>query len=129
MEVEESQELVNFSALPSVVSCQISKRDWYFIAEQPAPAPHRARPEGCAALHIVLVTVPRVSRSCEHFPDRFDLHLPWLTFQLFLGSVENVDYRLRVGSLVRFQEERKRLFEEPTQSRISPSVLQHTKIK
>ena len=29
-------------------------------------------PEGCAALHIVLVTVPRVSRSCEHFPDGFD---------------------------------------------------------
>ena len=23
----------------------------------------------------VLVTVPRVSRSCEHFPDGFDLHL------------------------------------------------------
>ena len=28
-----------------------------------------------AALRIVLVTVPRVSRSCEHFPDGFDLHL------------------------------------------------------
>jgi len=41
------------------------KRDWYFIAEQPAPAPHLARPEGRAALHIVLVTFPRVSRSCE----------------------------------------------------------------
>jgi len=25
-------------------------RDWYFIAEQPAPAPHFARPEGRAAL-------------------------------------------------------------------------------
>jgi len=47
--------------------CQ--KRDWYFIAEQPAPAPHLAHPEGCAALRIVLVTVSRVSRSCEHFPD------------------------------------------------------------
>jgi len=34
-----------------------------------------AHPEGCAALRIVLVTVPRVSRSCEHFPDGFDLHL------------------------------------------------------
>ena len=42
------------------------KRDWCFIAEQPAPAPHLAHPEGCAALRIVLVTVPRVSRSCEH---------------------------------------------------------------
>jgi len=51
------------------------KRDWYFIAEQPAPAPHPAHPEGCAALHIVLVTVPRGSRSCEHLPDGFDLHL------------------------------------------------------
>ena len=26
------------------------KRDWYSIAEQPAPAPHLARPEGRAAL-------------------------------------------------------------------------------
>ena len=26
------------------------KRDWYCIAEQPAPAPHLARPEGRAAL-------------------------------------------------------------------------------
>ena len=50
-------------------------RDWYLIADQPAPAPHLAHPEGCAALRIVLVTVPRVSRSCEHFPDGFDLHL------------------------------------------------------
>jgi hypothetical protein len=25
-------------------------RDWYFIAEQPASAPHLAHPEGCAAL-------------------------------------------------------------------------------
>jgi hypothetical protein len=50
-------------------------RDWYFIAKQPAPAPHLAHPEGCAALRIVLVTVLRVSHSCEHFPDGFDLHL------------------------------------------------------
>ena len=49
--------------------------DWYFIAEEPTPAPHLAPPEGCAALRIVLVTVARVSRSCEHFPDGFDLHL------------------------------------------------------
>ena len=38
--------------------------DWYLIAEQPAPAPHLAYPEGCAALRIVLLTVPRTSRSC-----------------------------------------------------------------
>ena len=30
-----------------------TQRDWYFIAEQPAPAPHLAHPEGCAALRIV----------------------------------------------------------------------------
>ena len=51
------------------------RRDLYFIAEQPAPAPHLAHPEGCAALRIVLVTVSRVSRSCDNFPDGFDLHL------------------------------------------------------
>ena len=56
----------------------LQQRDSYFIAEQAAPAPHRAHPEGCAALRIVLVTVPRVSRSCEYFPDGFDLHLPLL---------------------------------------------------
>jgi len=43
------------------------QRDWYLTAVQPAPAPHLAHPEGCAAPRIVLVTVPRVSRSCEHF--------------------------------------------------------------
>ena len=65
------------------IACRVV-RDSYFIAEQPAPAPHLAHPEGCAALRIVLVTVPRVSRSCEHFPDGFDLHLlhglgrPWI---------------------------------------------------
>jgi hypothetical protein len=50
-------------------------RDWYSIAEQPAPVPHLAHPEECAALRIVLVNVPRVSRSCEHSPDGFDLHI------------------------------------------------------
>ena len=50
-------------------------RDWYLIAEQPAPALHLARPEGRAAPRIVLVTVTRISRSCEHFQDGFDLHL------------------------------------------------------
>ena len=48
-------------------------RDWYFIAERPAPAPHLAHPEGCAALRIVLVTVPRVSHSCEHFASDEDI--------------------------------------------------------
>ena len=36
---------------------------------------HLAHPEGSAALRILRVTVPRVSRSCEHFPGGFDLHL------------------------------------------------------
>ena len=53
---------------------QHGQRDWYLIAERPAPAPHLAHPEGCAALRIVLVTVPRVSRFCEHFPDEFGHH-------------------------------------------------------
>jgi len=56
-----------------------------FIAEQPAPAPHLARPEGCAALHIVIVTVPLVSRSCEHFPDGFNLHLLHAQIELRSG--------------------------------------------
>ena len=60
---------VNFSVVSQV------QRDWYCIAEQPAPALHLAHKNECAALRIVLVTVPRVSRSCEHFPDGLDLHL------------------------------------------------------
>ena len=46
-------------------------RDSYFIAEQPAPAPHLSHPQGCAALRIVLVTVLRVSHYCEIFPERY----------------------------------------------------------
>jgi len=58
-----------------VVECHLAglQRDLCFIAEQPGPAPHLAHPEGCAALRIVLVTASRVSRSCEHFPNGFDL--------------------------------------------------------
>ena len=51
------------------------KRDWCFVAEQPAPAPHLAHPEEWCDLGIVVVTLPRVSRSCEHLPDGFDLNL------------------------------------------------------
>ena len=50
----------------------LRERDWYFIATQPAPEPHLAIPEGCAALRIVLVFVPHVS---EHFLDEFVLLL------------------------------------------------------
>ena len=42
---------------------QRSPRDWCFIAEQPVSVPHLAHSQGCAAVCIVLVTVPRVSRS------------------------------------------------------------------
>ena len=48
----------------------LRQRDWYFIAEQPAPAPHLAYPDGFAALRIVLVTVAgrdnHVQRPCPH---------------------------------------------------------------
>ena len=60
---------------PHTVPASLHQRDWYFIAEQPAPAPHLARPEGRAALTHVLIAVPRVSRSCELFPDGSDLLL------------------------------------------------------
>ena len=63
-----------FALVPRLLSRE-NQRDWYCIAEKPAPAPHLAHPEGCAALRIVVVSVPRVSRSCVHFPDGFDLHL------------------------------------------------------
>ena len=63
-----------------------AERDWYFIAEQPAPALHLAHPEGRAALRIVLVTVPRVSRSCEHFPDGSDLHFLHLVYKLSVNA-------------------------------------------
>ena len=58
-------------------------RDWYFFAEQPASAPRLAHPEGCGALRIVLLTVPRVSRSCEHCPNGLDLHLLHFFFFFF----------------------------------------------
>jgi len=40
-----------------VVRVHPQEREWYFIAEQPAPAPHLAHPGGCAALRIAF-TVP-----------------------------------------------------------------------
>ena len=75
------------------MSDQDIKRDWYVIAEQPAPAPHLAHPEGCAALRIELVMVPRVSRSCEHFPDGFDLHL---LQDLKKGHVHNLSIAIKL---------------------------------
>jgi len=72
-------------------------RDRYFIAEKPAPAPHLAYPEGRSALRIVLVTVPRVNRSCEHFPDGLDLHLLLQGLTAYMGQQEVKDtHRPRV---------------------------------
>ena len=50
---------------------EVIQRDWYFMVKKTAPAP----PGGYASLRNVLVSVPCVSRSCEQFPDEFDLHL------------------------------------------------------
>ena len=56
------------SAQRTVPACSTRSREiGILIVEQPAPAPHLAHPEGRAALRIVLITVPRVSRSCARF--------------------------------------------------------------
>ena len=41
-------------------------RDWYFIAEQPAPAPHPARPEGRAALTLMLSCQPPMNQCAQY---------------------------------------------------------------
>ena len=53
----------NPAEIAEVFAIPIEVRDWYLIAEKTAPAPHLAHPERCAALRIVLVTVPRVSAT------------------------------------------------------------------
>ena len=65
------------------------RRYWCFIAEQAAPAPHLAHPEGCVALHIVLITAPHISRSCEHFEGGHNLrtHGGWGRFNKPLFSL------------------------------------------
>ena len=66
-------------------------------------APHLARPEGCAGLRIVLVNVPRVSRSRENVQDGFDLHLlqpsvqVWLVFPLGRRSDNACKYQYVYG--------------------------------
>ena len=69
--------------------------DWFYVTEQPAPAPHLAHPEGCAAPRIVRVTVPRVSRSCEHFRIGFDLNLLQPSAMIHTGPQPG-----RVGCLI-----------------------------
>ena len=49
-----------------------ASRDLCFIAEEPAPALQLAYPEGCAALRIALVTVPRVSHRSNLLRRRDD---------------------------------------------------------
>ena len=78
-------------------SAGFSHRNWYSITEQPAPTPHLAHPEGCAAICIVPVTVPRHSRSCEHFPDGFDLHL----LQGYLAQGTPLSWHPTVGLCIR----------------------------
>jgi len=75
LSLSRSLSLARSLSLSLTRSCPV-QRDWYCIADQPAPAPHLAHPERCAALRIVLVTVPRVSRSCEHLPCPFPSG-PW----------------------------------------------------
>ena len=65
-------------------------RDRYFVAGQPAPSPHLARQYRRAALRIVLVTVPRVGRSCEQFPHGFDVHLLQLCDALTMVEKERL---------------------------------------
>ena len=42
-----------------------SERDLYFIAEQPAPAPHLARPEGRAASAHMCLSLTQIFRSAH----------------------------------------------------------------
>jgi hypothetical protein len=51
-------------------------------AKQPVPALYLALQERRAVLDIVLVTLPRVSRSRENFPDEFDLHLQQVPYKV-----------------------------------------------
>ena len=51
-----------------------AEREWCFIAEQPAPAPHLARPEGRAAITHLCQLLCSVSAAlcmgrwaCKHF--------------------------------------------------------------
>ena len=69
----------------SFLSRHARKGVWYLITEQPAPSLHLAHAEGCAALRIVLVTVPRVRK---YFLDGLDLHLPPALESWGSGSTE-----------------------------------------
>ena len=68
--VDQTNKAQGFSGLSIFLSAahgRLKKRDWYLIAEQTAPAPHLAHPERCAAYALCSrVTMPLVSRSCEH---------------------------------------------------------------
>ena len=57
------------------LSLHVDREIGNLLPKKTAPAPHLAHLEGCASLRIMLVTVPCLCCSCEHFPDRFDLNL------------------------------------------------------
>ena len=79
----------------------------YFIAEQAAPASHLTYLEGCSALRLVLITVPRVCHSYEHFPDGFDLHLLQVAAKnTELGALELTRNILAIIECGRIQQER-----------------------
>ena len=66
------------------------QRDWYLIAEEPAPAPYFAHPKGCAALRLVLVLAP-----CPPLLRAFS---GWI--DLLLLRVHNPTFRFEVQTSV-----------------------------
>jgi len=60
---------------------------FYYRTLSTSAAP--ARLERCAALRIVLVTVPRVSRSCDCFSGGFDLYRLLLPAQCSLQQPQH----------------------------------------
>ena len=56
--------------------------DWHLLAEQPAPA----HPEGCAALRIVLVTVPRGSMAMPQKALGGGIPGSWSHWFVFVGK-------------------------------------------
>ena len=78
--------------LPLLARGQREIRFVFIIAKQPAPAP--------LMLRVVPHTVPRGSRSYEHFPDGFELHL--LTFSRFAFVLSPHRSRLSCPFLPRF---------------------------
>ena len=71
------------------------QRNWYGVTEQPAPAPHLAHPEECAALRIALVTVPclwpqSVARSPHRGARKRDQTFPFPSKKNQAGGVGTI---------------------------------------